>query len=134
MLRQGLTRRNLLVEIDDNVLELLLEQGFNMAYGARPLKRAVERLVVLPLARYLATRGRIDTDLLRLERRGSEAVSYTHLDVYKRQLQRCSATGLRTDVLLGCLTAWAFTDPLNDGHGRKHQRRRSPDVERCCSW
>ncbi len=74
MLRQGLTRRNLLVEIDDNVLELLLEQGFNMAYGARPLKRAVERLVVLPLARYLATRGRIDTDLLRLERRGSEVV------------------------------------------------------------
>jgi protein subunit release factor A len=74
MLRQGLVRRNLLLEVDDNVVDLLLDQGFNTAYGARPLKRAVERLVVLPLARYLASRGRVESDLLRLERRGNEVV------------------------------------------------------------
>lgn len=74
LLREGLVRRNVLVEIDDNVLNLLMEQGFTATYGARPLKRAVERLVVLPLARYLAGRDRPDADLLRLRREGDRVV------------------------------------------------------------
>lgn len=92
MLRQGLVRRNLLLEVDDNVIDLLLDQGFNTAYGARPLKRAVERLVVLPLARYLASRGRVESDLLRLERRGDEVVLST---------SRLSGEERTAEVLLG---------------------------------
>jgi protein subunit release factor A/DNA polymerase III delta prime subunit len=74
MLRGGLVRRNVLVEIDDNVIDLLLAEGFNTTYGARPLKRAVERLVVLPLARFLASRGNPGADLLRLHREGNQVV------------------------------------------------------------
>lgn len=74
LLREGLTRRNVLVEIDDNVLDLLIEQGFNATYGARPLKRAIERLVVLPLARFLAGRNRPGTDLIRLYRTGDQVL------------------------------------------------------------
>jgi ATP-dependent Clp protease ATP-binding subunit ClpC len=74
LLRKGLTRRNLLVEIDDSVLDLLMEQGFSPAYGARPLKRAIEQNVVLPLARLLAERTRLETNLLRLNRKGSEVI------------------------------------------------------------
>lgn len=70
LLREGLVRRNVLVEIDDNVIDLLLEQGFSATYGARPLKRAIERLLVLPLARHLAGRDRPGGDLLRLRRVG----------------------------------------------------------------
>lgn len=66
LLREGFVRRNVLVEIDEQVIDLLLEQGFNPTYGARPLKRALERLVVLPLARYLASHGQTSVDLLRL--------------------------------------------------------------------
>lgn len=68
LLRDGFVRRNVLVEIDENVIDLLIEQGFNPTYGARPLKRAVEKLIVLPLARFLASRDRPGADLLRLYR------------------------------------------------------------------
>lgn len=70
LLREGLTRRNVLVEIDDNTIDLLIEQGFTATYGARPLKRAIERLLVLPLARHLAGRAKPGGDLLRLRRVG----------------------------------------------------------------
>lgn len=74
LMREGLVRRNVLVEIDDNVIDLLAEHGFNATYGARPLKRAIERLVVLPLARFLASRDRPGADLLRLYREADEVV------------------------------------------------------------
>jgi len=71
LLREGLVRRNLLVEIDEQVIDLLMEQGFDSTYGARPLQRAMERLVVRPLARFLAA-GHVDSDLLRLRRQGDQ--------------------------------------------------------------
>lgn len=72
LLREGLVRRNVLVEVEEPVIDLLLEQGFTATYGARPLKRAIERLLVLPLARYLAGRARPGADLLRLRRAGDQ--------------------------------------------------------------
>lgn len=72
LLREGFVRRNVLVEIDANVVDLLLEHGFTATYGARPLKRAIERLLVLPLARYLASRDKPGGDLLRLRRAGDQ--------------------------------------------------------------
>ncbi len=66
LLRQGVARRNLLVEMDDGIIDLLLEQGFSVAYGARPLKRAIEQRVVVPLARFLAGYRGTGSDLLRL--------------------------------------------------------------------
>jgi ATP-dependent Clp protease ATP-binding subunit ClpA/protein subunit release factor A len=74
LMREGLVRRNVLVEIDDNVIDLLAERGFNATYGARPLKRAIERLLVLPLARFLASRERPGADLLRLHREDDQIV------------------------------------------------------------
>ena len=35
-------------------MDILAEAGFHPAYGARPLKRAVNDLVLLPIARHLA--------------------------------------------------------------------------------
>jgi len=57
LMREGIVRRNLLVEIDDAVIEQLLAQGFHQLYGARPLQREIERMVILPLARLLVERG-----------------------------------------------------------------------------
>ena len=52
--RTGITRRRLVVDPDPGVLPLLLREGYSPAYGARPLKRTVERLVLLPVARAIA--------------------------------------------------------------------------------
>ena len=49
LMSQELTRRNLLVEIDESVIDLVIAQGFGATYGAQPLKRAIEQGVVLPV-------------------------------------------------------------------------------------
>lgn len=103
LLRQGFVRRNVLVEIDDNVIDLLLEQGFTATYGARPLKRAIERLLVLPLARYLAARDKPGADLLRLRRAGDRI-----------ELQAATLADSSADVLL-------------EGAGDSVRRRRLDD-------
>ncbi|MBM3788756.1 MAG: AAA family ATPase [Acidobacteria bacterium] len=49
--RRGLRNRTWAVVWDDQAFEFLLEQGVTPDLGARPLKRAVERLLLTPLAR-----------------------------------------------------------------------------------
>ena len=53
------------LEIGDEVVDMVVEEGFSREYGARPLQRAIERLLVSPLAtlpqghyRAVATEGR----------------------------------------------------------------------------
>lgn len=53
--REGLSRRGISVELDPAVKQIILKEGFDPRYGARPMKRAIEARVVAPLARRLAT-------------------------------------------------------------------------------
>ncbi|HWQ91139.1 MAG TPA: AAA family ATPase, partial [Clostridia bacterium] len=53
--RSGIRRRGLAVEMDSGVISLLVREGYSPHFGARPLKRTVERLVLLPLARSIAS-------------------------------------------------------------------------------
>ncbi len=54
LLRSGITRRRLQVDIDRGVVDLLARVGYDPRFGARPLKRAVERVVLGPLAHVLS--------------------------------------------------------------------------------
>jgi ATP-dependent Clp protease ATP-binding subunit ClpC len=54
LVRGGITRRRLQVDVDRGVMDLLADAGYDPLFGARPLKRAVERLVVGPLARLMS--------------------------------------------------------------------------------
>jgi ATP-dependent Clp protease ATP-binding subunit ClpB len=45
-----LAERKIRIELTDDAKELLAEEGFDMVYGARPLKRAIQRDVLNPLA------------------------------------------------------------------------------------
>jgi ATP-dependent Clp protease ATP-binding subunit ClpC len=47
---ERLRRRNVVVVLDDKARELLIEKGFDPQYGARPMRRAVERYLEDPLA------------------------------------------------------------------------------------
>jgi ATP-dependent Clp protease ATP-binding subunit ClpC len=69
MERSGIARRRLVVAPDPEVLPLLLREGYSPAYGARPLKRTVERLVLLPVARAIASGEARPGSLLRLTAR-----------------------------------------------------------------
>ncbi|MBL9134574.1 MAG: AAA family ATPase [Verrucomicrobiales bacterium] len=56
--RSGVTRRGISVAVDPEVIALLVKEGYSPSFGARPLKRTVERLLLQPLAQALAT-GRL---------------------------------------------------------------------------
>src|SRR6185437_8796467 len=49
-LRRRLAERGLELELTDEAKELVAEAGWDPTYGARPLKRALQRLVENPLA------------------------------------------------------------------------------------
>ena len=49
-LRGRLAERGIALELTDGAIELIAEAGWDPAYGARPLKRAIQRLVENPLA------------------------------------------------------------------------------------
>ncbi len=44
-----------LINVTDSAREFLLTEGTDFRYGARPLKRAIERLLVQPLSNLMAT-------------------------------------------------------------------------------
>ena len=49
-LRQNLANRKMALEISDEAKDLLAEKGYDPVYGARPLKRTIQRLIQDPLA------------------------------------------------------------------------------------
>ena len=49
-LRKRLDERKIALLVNDPAKDLLIEQGWDPVYGARPLKRAIQRMVQDPLA------------------------------------------------------------------------------------
>lgn len=52
-LRQRLTERELRLELSSEALEKLVAEGYDPIYGARPLKRAIQRWIENPLAQQI---------------------------------------------------------------------------------
>jgi len=61
-LRERLAERRIELELTDAAKEALAEAGWDPAYGARPLKRAIQRLVENPLALRLLEGAFVDGD------------------------------------------------------------------------
>ncbi|NEQ97688.1 MAG: AAA domain-containing protein [Cyanothece sp. SIO2G6] len=70
--REGIQKRDLLVEIDDAVIGQLLAQGFHPRYGARPLKREIEKTVIVPLASLLIRQEPNANHILRFQVRSGK--------------------------------------------------------------
>ena len=74
--RRGVRRGNVLVDVEVKLLDLLVEQAFDPRYGARPLRRALERRLAVPLAYHLVRRRGDDVALVHaLEREGDMALA-----------------------------------------------------------
>jgi ATP-dependent Clp protease ATP-binding subunit ClpB len=76
-LRQRLAERHISIELSDAAKEALAEAGWDPAYGARPLKRAIQRLVENPLALRLLGGDFADGDAIRVDAHGDELVFET---------------------------------------------------------
>ena len=66
--REGLRRREARLAWTEEVVDLLVAEGFDERYGARPLQRALEDLVVGPLSRWLVAHPECTRLHLLLER------------------------------------------------------------------
>jgi ATP-dependent Clp protease ATP-binding subunit ClpB len=66
-LRERLAERRIELELTDAAKDALAEAGWDPAYGARPLKRALQRLVENPLALRLLEGDFVDGDTIRVD-------------------------------------------------------------------
>ena len=78
----GKAGRPFVFRVTGEARRFLLQEGTDVRYGARHLKRAIERLVVYPLANLVAT-GQISTgDIVRVDRSPAGSAE-GHLDFWK---------------------------------------------------
>jgi ATP-dependent Clp protease ATP-binding subunit ClpB len=73
-LRDRLAERRIAIELTEAAKETLAEAGWDPTYGARPLKRAIQRLVENPLALRLLEGEFADGDTIRIDARSGEIV------------------------------------------------------------
>jgi ATP-dependent Clp protease ATP-binding subunit ClpB len=73
-LRERLAERRIELQVTDAAKELLAEEGWDPAYGARPLKRAIQRLLENPLALELLEGSLTDGDVVRVDAAAGELV------------------------------------------------------------
>jgi ATP-dependent Clp protease ATP-binding subunit ClpB len=73
-LQRRLAGRKLELTVNDPVREYLAREGYDPVYGARPLKRAIQRLVQDPLARRLLEGEFQEGDRIRVDLQGGEIV------------------------------------------------------------
>ncbi len=71
-LRERLAERRLELDLTDAAKETLAEAGWDPAFGARPLKRAIQRLVENPLALRLLEGDFADGDTIRVDAEDGE--------------------------------------------------------------
>jgi ATP-dependent Clp protease ATP-binding subunit ClpC len=70
--RDRLQSQEVILEIEPAAVEFLVERGFDPSLGARPLKRAIQRLLEDPLAEHIL-RGKVQGGgTVWVERRGDE--------------------------------------------------------------
>jgi ATP-dependent Clp protease ATP-binding subunit ClpC len=92
--REGIVGRQLVVDVGNDVLDLVVARGYDERYGARALKRQLQRLVVVPIATVLVERDVPDASILRLSVRAGEVV-VTVLDSEQSREQRGEAQPLK---------------------------------------
>jgi ATP-dependent Clp protease ATP-binding subunit ClpC len=79
--RRGLRTRQWAVEWDESAIDFLLEKGFTADLGARPLKRAIERYLLSPLALTIVNHQFPEGDqFLFVKARGGESLDVEFVD------------------------------------------------------
>jgi ATP-dependent Clp protease ATP-binding subunit ClpB len=71
-LNKRLRERNLTLHIRQSAKQLIIDLGYNPSYGARPLKRAIQRYIEDPLAMLILEGTFVDNDHILVEAEGSK--------------------------------------------------------------
>ena len=73
-IRKRLMERKLNLKLSDGAEELIAERGFDPEYGARPLKRALQRMMLDPLAKRLLQGEFREGDIIEVTRQNGNIV------------------------------------------------------------
>ncbi len=92
--RRGLVERDIDLDVSDEALDLLAREGASATYGARALRRHVERALVAPLARLVSSAG-AEAERARV------VVSTVDGPVAPRDAQTLTVGGLRFAMIRG---------------------------------
>lgn len=65
--REGMTKLGIQLQWSDAVLDLIAKEGFDPRFGARPLQRTLETLVVAPLAKFLLENPQLKNKTIQVE-------------------------------------------------------------------
>ena len=81
-LRARLAARSITLDVHDAALDVLADEGYDPTYGARPLKRVIQRRLQDPLAMAILEGALRDGDTARVDARNGELVieTPTHSD------------------------------------------------------
>jgi len=71
-LQKRLDERKIALKVTPDARRLLIERGWDPVYGARPLKRTIQRLVQDPLALLLLEGKYSDGDIVEVDAKGGE--------------------------------------------------------------
>ena len=67
--REEMAKHGTVIELTTEARELLVEQGYDPAMGARPLRRAIQRLIEDPLADFILGRELSESSTIVIDRR-----------------------------------------------------------------
>jgi ATP-dependent Clp protease ATP-binding subunit ClpC len=90
-LRDQMTIHGATIELTDEARELLVEQGYDPAMGARPLRRSIQRLIEDPLADFVLGRDLSEGSTILIDRRheltGIEGESLVQITVIEGEVK-----------------------------------------------
>jgi ATP-dependent Clp protease ATP-binding subunit ClpC len=73
-LRVQLAEHEVTIELTPEAREMLVEKGYDPAMGARPLRRAIQRLIEDPLADFVLGRSMVPGSTIVVKRKNEEEV------------------------------------------------------------
>jgi len=90
-----LHERKITLELTPKAYELLLEEGYDPAYGARPLRRTIQRLIQDPLALEILEGNILPGDRVRVDRDGKNgAMHFERRNPASERRQPAAAAGI----------------------------------------
>jgi ATP-dependent Clp protease ATP-binding subunit ClpB len=90
-----LAERKIKLELTPAAYTLLLEEGYDPAYGARPLRRTIQRLIQDPLAMQILEGKVLPGDHIRADRDGKkDAMRFERIAPQKTEKQPAAAAGI----------------------------------------
>jgi ATP-dependent Clp protease ATP-binding subunit ClpC len=80
-LRDQMAIHGAAIELTDAATELLVEQGYDPAMGARPLRRSIQRLIEDPLADFVLGRDLKEGSTILVDRRAEPGPEESHVTI-----------------------------------------------------